>query len=364
VLAEGPLGVGVWDRNLTCLQANAALARIGSGPAAERVLGQPLNTSLPRLARELPAALRSVFETGVPIMDLELGDDDAGRRFPEQVHARASVFPLYDADRELVAVTAVIAEIGPETPRRRELERRLSEEQEIAGVLEASLMPEDLPRIDRLALAARFHPAGQRNRVGGDFYDVFEARGSLIITMGDVAGKGPKAATITALVRHVVRAIALYERRPSILLERLREMLLARADPPYVTIVCAVMEHPRRARRLTIASAAHPAPLLVRPNGKVREVGAMNPLLRYTEPGEFKEQTVRLRRRDRLFFYTDGLTDAHAPTRVLTPVELGGALSGRESLELGQLLDNVIGWAVGPGGNPRDDIAALALERL
>jgi sigma-B regulation protein RsbU (phosphoserine phosphatase) len=322
-----------------------------------------VNISLPRLGRELPGALRSVLESGQPIMDLELGDEEAGRRFPEQAHARASVFPIRDAAGEVIAVSAVIAEIDRETPRRRELERQLSEEQAIAGVFEESLMPEDLPQIDRLELAARFLPAGERNRVGGDFYDVFEARGSLFITIGDVAGKGPKAATITALARHVVRAIALYEQRPAMLLERLREMLVARENAPLVTVMCAVMERPRRARRLTIASSAHPRPLLVRPNGEAREVGGLNPLLRYTPPGEFQERTITLRRRDRLFFYTDGLTDARAPARVITPEELGGALSGREGLELGQLLDNVIGWAVGPGGNPRDDIAVLALER-
>jgi phosphoserine phosphatase RsbU/P len=224
-------------------------------------------------------------------------------------------------------------------------------------------MPAELPAIERLELAARFHPAGERNRVGGDFYDVFEARGSLFIVMGDVAGKGPKAATLTALVRHVARAIALYERHPSVVLERLREMLLARPHEPFVTVVCAVMEHPRRARHLTIATSGHPPPLLVRRSGESREVGAVNPLLRYTKPGQLQEAGVRLRRGDRLFFYTDGLTDARAPTQMLSPAELGGALSGRESLPLGQLLDNVIGWAVGPGGKPRDDIAVLGLER-
>lgn len=354
--------MGVWDRELRCVRANAALARMGAGLDPEQILGRPLGEALPRLESELSGALRSVLERGEAIMDLELGDEASGR-FPEDAHARCSVFPLRDGQGEVVAVAAVIAEAGAEAPPRRELERRLSEERAISDVFEGSLMPEELPHIERLDLDARFHPAGERNRVGGDFYDVFEARGSLFFVMGDVAGKGPKAATLTALVRHVVRAIALYERRPAMLLERVREMQVARPNEPFVTLVFATMEHPRRGRRLTIASSAHPLPLLVRRNGQVREVGGVNPLLHYTEPGGFQEQTVNLRRGDRLFFYTDGLTDAQAPTHVLSVDELGGALNGREGLPLGQLLDNVIGWAVGPGGKPRDDIAVLALER-
>lgn len=353
------MGVGIWDRDLRCLHANAtlmAMARNGSGGGSADVAPA---AAIPTPAPGLAAALRSVLASGQPVADIAI--EGVASEVPG-VHLRANTFPLRE-EGQIVGAAAIVAEASGTLERQRELEQRLSVEEEIAGVLEESLLPEALPHLERLELAARYHPAGERARVGGDFYDVFEARGTLVLVIGDVAGKGAKAATLTALVRHVARAIALYERRPALLLERMREMLVARGDEQPVTLICAVIEHPRRARKVTIASAAHPLPLLVRRNGVVGEVGGINPLLRYTEPGSFKEATVSLRRGDRLFFYTDGLTDARAPQQVLSPDELGGAVSGREGLELGQLLDNVIGWAVGPEARPRDDIAVLALER-
>ena len=244
------------------------------------------------------------------------------------------------------------------------LERELASARDVTDVLERSLMPGELPELDRLDLAAVYRPASSQLRVGGDFYDVFEAGGSLVLVVGDVVGKGPEAATMTAVVRHMLRALTLYETRPAALLDRLRDALLAHGGEGAVcTLVLAVMRRPRSARRITIASAGHPLPLLVSRRGTAHEVGAPNPMLhKAVDEQASAEQTVRLRRGDRLVFYTDGLTDAQAPERQLSVAELHGALAGREQLQLAELLENVVGWASGKT-EPRDDIAVLGLER-
>jgi serine phosphatase RsbU (regulator of sigma subunit) len=244
------------------------------------------------------------------------------------------------------------------------LERELARARAITDVLERSLMPDELPELDRLELAAVYRPASSQLRVGGDFYDVFEVGGSLVLVVGDVVGKGAEAATITALVRHMLRALTLYETRPAALLDRLRDALRVHGGEGAVcTLVLAVMRRPRTARRITIASAGHPLPLLVSRKGTAREVGAANPMLhKAVDERSGAEQTIRLRRGDRLVFYTDGLTDAQAPERQLTVTELHGALAGREQLRLADLLGNVVDWASGHS-EPRDDIAVLGLER-
>ena len=244
------------------------------------------------------------------------------------------------------------------------LERELASARAITEVLERSLMPDELPELDRLELAAVYRPASSQLRVGGDFYDVFEVGGSLVLVVGDVVGKGAEAATITALVRHMLRALTLYETRPAALLDRLRDALRVHGGEGAVcTLVVAVMKRPRTARRITIASAGHPLPLLVSRKGTAREVGAANPMLhKAVDERSDAEQTIRLRRGDRLVFYTDGLTDAQAPERQLTVTELHGALAGREQLQLADLLGNVVDWASGHS-EPRDDIAVLGLER-
>ncbi|MGH7350246.1 MAG: PP2C family protein-serine/threonine phosphatase, partial [Candidatus Rokuibacteriota bacterium] len=103
-----------------------------------------------------------------------------------------------------------------------------------------------------------------------------------------------------------------------------------------------------------------PRPFLIRRRRQVREVGRSNPAIGLARRPTFREKTVRLRKGDRLFFYTDGLTDAGAPARLLSSDDLRGALSGREALPLGSLIDNVIGWACPT--TSRDDIAVLAAE--
>jgi serine phosphatase RsbU (regulator of sigma subunit) len=245
-----------------------------------------------------------------------------------------------------------------------ELEQELADALAVTGVLERSLMPDELPELDRVGLAAVYRPAAGALRVGGDFYDAFVAGGSLVLAVGDVVGKGPEAAAKTALVRHMLRALTLYETRPATLLDRLRDALRTHGGEGAVcTLVLAVMSRPRSARRITIASAGHPLPLRVSRNGSAEEVGATNPMLHQAVRGRAsEEQTVRLRRGDRLFLYTDGLTDAQAPERQLSVSELHGALAGREQLPLADLLRNVVGWAAGPT-EPRDDIAILGLER-
>jgi sigma-B regulation protein RsbU (phosphoserine phosphatase) len=323
---------------------------------------------MPALAPELTPALTRVLETGEPVID-EVAVGEAPTAPGRSRFWRASYFPVRGDAGDTIAIGAVISEITDQRAQEAatrahsdELEKLFEQEREIADTLERSLLPDQLPQLDRLGLAARLLPAGERYQVGGDFYEVFEARGSLFMVLGDVAGKGPGAATITALVRHVFRALSLYEDRPAMILARLRDALLAHRDrESLVTVVCAVIRHPKRARHITIATAGHPLPLRVTRRGRVEEVGAANPLLPVTD-GEFAEQRVRLRSKDRLFFYTDGLSEARAPQHMLSVEELGGALAGRENLALERLLDNVVTWAL--SGRPqRDDIALLAIER-
>src|SRR5262249_36969256 len=103
----------------------------------------------------------------------------------------------------------------PEGPARRagvaiENSRLYTERTRIAHTLQVRLLPERLPEIPGVVLAARYRAAGELNEVGGDFYDVFprsETEWALVV--GDVSGKGAEAAAVTALARYSVRAGAM-----------------------------------------------------------------------------------------------------------------------------------------------------------
>lgn len=358
-----PVGISlIWGRELRYRLVNRRFYELV--PPGE-VMGRTVTEVSPGLEGLARQTLLPIFESGEPrVLEDILVDFSATGNRSEKRYYNATIVPVPGPNGAIAGLLSVFVETTEAVRQRKRLERELSAEQEIAHTLQQSLLPPELPEVEKLELAARLLPVGERLRVGGDFYEVFEADGSLFIVLGDVAGKGPSAAASTSLVRHMLRALSLYEQRPASLMQRLHEAFLSRGAEEWrmCTVVCAVIKRVSRARTVTVACAGHPRPLLVSRRGRARQVGASGPPLGVRVDHEFREETVRMRHDDRLFFYTDGLTEAHAPQRIIATEELLGALRGREGIPLEQLLDNVISWARGPGA-PRDDIAILAMQR-
>jgi DNA-binding transcriptional ArsR family regulator len=147
--------------------------------------------------------------------------------------------------------------------------RLYNERAYIARTLQESLLPSELPEIPGIQAAARFRPIGEGSAVGGDFYDLFQSgeRGWTVV-MGDVCGKGPDAAAITALARYTLRAAAMRERLPSRTLRLLNEALLRqRDDRRFCTVAYAYLESHDGGVRIGVASGGHPLPMLLRPDG-------------------------------------------------------------------------------------------------
>ena len=136
----------------------------------------------------------------------------------------------------------------------------------IARTLQESLLPAELPEIPGLETAARFRATGEGNEVGGDFYDLFESGGrGWTVVIGDVCGKGPDAAAVTALARYTLRAAAMRERLPSRSLALLNEALLRqRGDRRFCTVAYAYLETLDSGARVGFASGGHPLPLVLR----------------------------------------------------------------------------------------------------
>ena len=97
----------------------------------------------------------------------------------------------------------------------------------VARALQAALLPQRLPDLVGVELAARFRPAGDGSLIGGDFYDVLPFDGGVDLVIGDVTGKGARAAALTSLVRHTVRTAARYEPSPSRVLDVVNRTLVA-----------------------------------------------------------------------------------------------------------------------------------------
>ncbi|MFL5262567.1 MAG: SpoIIE family protein phosphatase, partial [Anaeromyxobacteraceae bacterium] len=307
-------------------------------------------------------------------------DEDHLRLLRElQLHS-VMIVPIQVRGRNFGAITFVSAESGhsyddDDLRLAQELARRAAmaidnsrvhaELRDTARALQESLLPPHLPLVEHVELAARFRPAGAGMQVGGDFYDIFDSgENEWCIAVGDVCGKGAEAAALTALTRYTARAAATYEESAGGVLGVLNRALLhQRGDFRFTTLAFCALKMGERPCRLRAASAGHPRPLLLRPDGSARPVGAAGPLLGVVPDAEFAEEEVGLEDGDVIVLYTDGLTDAYAPGRMVDEAELLRALQDCTGLSAGEIALHLEGVALGDNDTePRDDIAILVAK--
>ena len=243
--------------------------------------------------------------------------------------------------------------------------RMFAATRDLARTLQDSLLPRELPAIAGTRITGRYRAAAQGQEVGGDFYDVFAIDdGHWGIAVGDVCGKGPDAAALTAFARHTLRALAAHD--PALVLGQLNEVALR--DPPMlpeqlVTVLFAVASVRPDGLAIDVAAAGHPPPLVRRADGRVQRLGVGGPLIGLTDRPEYEREQVVLDPGDTLLLYTDGLTDAHAPDEVLDERDLVEFLRRGDGLE-GNRLAEFLELSATRGEDPRDDIALLLIERL
>jgi serine phosphatase RsbU (regulator of sigma subunit) len=234
----------------------------------------------------------------------------------------------------------------------------------IASTLQESLLPHP-PDIPGVEVSVDFRPAGERQLVGGDFYDWFRNDdGSWAVTIGDVVGKGADAAATAGLARHTVRAAAIRESQPSRILQLLNDAVLRQSPARTCTVAYARIELDRvgGGSRMTIAVAGHPPPLLLRADGTVEPIGR-GMLIGVSANPDLVDYRVDLAPGDALVLHTDGLTDAYAG-KVVSAEQLSAALracAGRSAQGIVQGIENAVLPSDGPVA-PRDDIVLLVVR--
>ncbi len=247
---------------------------------------------------------------------------------------------------------------------------RLHEQQaHIASVLQRSLLPRSLPEIRGFEASSRFLAAGEAYEVGGDFYDVFRSgSGSWTAVIGDVCGKGPEAASLTALARYTVRTASSPENSPSQVLRTLHDSISSdRADLRFCTAALARIQTPSNGRgtaRLTVSLGGHPLPLILRKSGKVDSVGQPGTLLGALPSPVLADADATLAVGDSLILYTDGMLDVRDRSMRDDPEWLAKQLARAAGESADEIAEHLSQAAIKRhGGEPRDDIAVLVLHR-
>ena len=165
------------------------------------------------------------------------------------------------------------------------------------------LVPTILPHIQGLRIEAAYVPAAE---VGGDFYQVFpELGGSALIVVGDVSGKGLKAAMKGTLVLGAIRTLAQESLSPAQILERVNLLLAGSSDGGFVTCLCSRLDPDGT---LTLANAGHLAPYR---NGEEIPLDSVLPL-GVAPDTACTESTVHLAPNDSLTFLSDGVVEAQS----------------------------------------------------
>ncbi|MEU2366738.1 SpoIIE family protein phosphatase [Streptomyces noursei] len=238
--------------------------------------------------------------------------------------------------------------------------------------LQKTLLPPVLENVPGLDVDAHYHVASV-DEVGGDFYDLFPlAAGTWGLFLGDVCGKGAKAAAVTSLARYTLRAAAVYNSDPAAVLGNLNTVLNHEyngTDPRFCTVVFGLLtpDPGRGGFRITLASGGHPPALLMRADGAADYLPTPGGQLIGALPdAHISTTTVHLAPGDTLFLHTDGLTEAHTAAggpdgrygddalldfgRALAPTTASGAIGA-----VRDLLDTF-------GTGVDDDTAVLAIH--
>jgi integral membrane sensor domain MASE1/anti-sigma regulatory factor (Ser/Thr protein kinase) len=234
----------------------------------------------------------------------------------------------------------------------------------LASALQTELLPPALPDIPRIETAAWYRAGMRGQEVGGDFYDVFEsAPNGWMAVIGDVCGKGPEAASLTALARYTLRAVGCDPVAPSDALRTLnRAILEQRSDDRFMTVAAARIASEDGADVITVSVGGHPLPLLARANGEVTEVGEPGTLLGVYSDPKLADSRIALAPGDALVLFTDGLSERRNPrdeatARIRTAL---GASAGAPAREIAERLQDA---ALGPAHDADDDVALLVLRR-
>jgi PAS domain S-box-containing protein len=241
------------------------------------------------------------------------------------------------------------------------IEHARAYEREVGTVemLQRSLLPDRLPILPGVKIAARYLPGGAD--VGGDWYDAVPLEdGRVGLAMGDVVGHGLGAASLMGQLRHAARAYALEGHPAPAVLDRLDRLVRSLPGAQMATLLYAIVEPDLRTLRF--ASAGHVPPLVVGPDGGARFLeGAPNPPLGVFDSSGHEELTVELEPGSTIVLYTDGLVEERGVSidTGLDALRKAADHPGDPEELCDHLVDSMLALH-----EANDDIAVLALQAL
>ncbi|MDN4174214.1 SpoIIE family protein phosphatase [Nocardioides sp. SOB77] len=231
----------------------------------------------------------------------------------------------------------------------------------VASTLQQALLPDRLPDVPGLRLAAAYRPAERSVQVGGDWYDVLALPdGRVALCIGDVAGQGLTSALVMGQLRTAVRAYALEGLSPTESVAALDELMDRMPGASFTTMFLGHLDVVSGV--LTWCNAGHPPPVVLAPDGRAEVLGGeVTPPLGAAFGLAPAEGRTQVPDGASLVAYTDGLVEDRETQLDGGPERLVELLRHRAGSEVGQLVDDVLGLLA--GRERTDDVAVLVLQR-
>ena len=324
--------------------------RVADTQADPRFLGCEVETGV-AVRSELVVPLL-MQDRLIGVLDLESADTHAFTAEHERMLATLASY---------IAIALENARLYEEA---RKTERRLHEDLSTAREIQRQLLPSGAREVPGLDLAAGYCSARE---LGGDFYDFLPyGKGRLAVALGDVSGKGTAAALFGSLAIGIMREhIVEHPCPPPEMLALLNRRLHgARLDARFIAMAFAVYDAGER--RLTLANAGSPYPILVR-DGTVQQIRASGVPLGLFSDTEYEEVTVALRSGDVVLFASDGILESeNSQEQEFGIARLSALLESvspeQPASEICDLVLNATDAYSGGGFTPSDDRTLLVLR--
>ncbi|MFN2448428.1 MAG: SpoIIE family protein phosphatase [Candidatus Baltobacteraceae bacterium] len=236
--------------------------------------------------------------------------------------------------------------------------KQFHREQYVAETLQRSFLPRDFPSRSNIDMTAHYRPGSTEADVGGDWYDAFEKdNGEIVVTIGDVTGKGIQAARLMVVMRHAIRFAAVDTGEPTDIVEKCNRLLMAEHDDGLASAFVGVISP--QTGRLRYVSAGHAPPLLRLPDGSIAALESPSPPLGAFKRAVFEAHEIVCPDGSMLALYTDGLIevsrDALIGEEILKAVISSDAFV--HAANPAEFAERAIGRQA-----PRDDIAILVVR--
>jgi len=242
-----------------------------------------------------------------------------------------------------------------------EIGRLYVEQRSVAETLQRAILPDQAPAIPGMQIAVRYLPGVSGTEVGGDWYDVVPLGGGrFVFVVGDVSGRGVRAAAMMASLHYASRAYALEGHPPAVILDQLTRIMDIAEDGHFATVLCGLVDV--STHEVALASAGHLPPLVCGGDGASLVQARPGSPIGVSGGAAFEPTLLTTAARGTLIAYTDGLVERRGETLDTGLKRLLQTATDRCGSSLDDLLTSLVSELT--GDSPTDDIALIGLRWL